>query len=81
MERTEMETEVGAVAKKAPSDGVLVENARRAVSAELQRKRVLNKPIARFDPKDGKVYLVHGDGRKEVVGKAMQRGRYSERCK
>ena len=69
------------MATKPPSDGILVKSARLAVSAELKRKRVLNKPIAKFDPEDGKVYLVYGDGRKEVVGKAMQRGRYSERCK
>ena len=65
------ETEGCTVAKKLPYDGILVENARLAVSAELKRKRVLNKPIAEFDPKDGK----------EAVGNAMQRGRYSERCK
>ena len=75
------ETEGCTVAKKLPYDGILVENARLAVSAELKRKRVLNKPIAEFDPKDGKVYLVYSDGRNEAVGNAMQRGRYSERCK
>lgn len=34
-----------------PSDTILVREARRAVSAELKKKRALNKPIAEFDPK------------------------------
>lgn len=34
-----------------PSDTILVREARRAVSAELKKKRALNKPIAEFDSK------------------------------
>ena len=44
-----------------PSDGVIVRNARFAVKTELEKKRVLNQPIARFDPKSGKVYMEHAD--------------------
>lgn len=62
-----------------PSDGVLVRNARLAVKVDLEKKRVLNQPIARFDPKTGKVYLENADGTTTVMGSAMRRGRYSER--
>ena len=37
-----------------PHDGVVVRNARLAVKNELEKKRLLNQPIARFDPKSGK---------------------------
>ena len=40
-----------------PSDGIVVRNARLAVKNELKKKRLLNQPIARFDPKSGKVYM------------------------
>ena len=40
-----------------PHDGVVVRNARLAVKNELEKKRLLNQPIARFDPKSGKVYM------------------------
>lgn len=42
-----------------PSDGIVVRNARLAVKNELKKKRLLNQPIARFDPKSGKVYMEH----------------------
>lgn len=69
------------MASDIPSDGVVVRNARLAVAAELKKKRVLNQPIARFDPKTGKIYMEHSDGSITDVGKAMRRGRYSERRK
>ena len=62
-----------------PPDDIVVRNARLAVSNELRKKRVLNQPIARFDPKTGEVYIENSDGSKVEVGKAMGRGRYSER--
>ena len=40
-----------------PHDGIVVRNARLAVKNELEKKRLLNQPIARFDPKSGKVYM------------------------
>ena len=49
------------MAGKIPSDGVVVQNARRAVAAELRKKKILKQPIAKFDPKTGKVYLLHRD--------------------
>ena len=67
--------------KRVHSDTFLITETRRAVSAELCKKRVLNKPIAEFNPKDKKVYLVYSDGERRIVGEAMQKGRYSERCK
>lgn len=66
------------MADRIPSDGVIVQNARLAVAAELKKKRILKQPIAKFDPKTGKVYLLHSDGTREEVGEA-RRGRYSER--
>lgn len=72
---------VNMMASDIPSDGVVVRNARLAVAAELKKKRVLNQPIARFDPKTGKIYMEHSDGSITDVGKAMRRGRYSERRK
>lgn len=67
------------MADKVPSDGIIVQNAKLAVKTELQKKRALQQPIARFDAKTGEVYMEYSDGRKTVVGQAMKRGRYSER--
>ena len=64
-----------------PSDGVVVRNARFAVSQDLEKKRALNQPIARFDVKTKKVYLENSDGTTQDVGFAMTKGRYSERRK
>ena len=66
------------MADRIPSDGVIVQNARLAVAAELKKKRILKQPIAKFDPKTGKVYLLHSDGTREEIGK-VGRKRYSER--
>ncbi len=64
---------------KIPSDGIVVRNARLAVSMELQRKHAMNLPIARFDKKTGKVCLENTDGTITKIGQAMEWGRYSER--
>lgn len=63
------------------SDNIVVHNARLAVSAELKKKRALKQPIAKFDPKTKKVYLEQSDGSIVECGTAMERGRYSERCR
>lgn len=63
---------------KIPSDGVVVKNARLAVAAELRRKKILKQPIAKYDPKTGKVYMLHSDGTRVEVGET-RRARYSER--
>ena len=62
-----------------PSDGILVRNARLAVERELSKKRALNQPIARFDPKTKRVYMEHADGSITPIEGATWRGRYSER--
>ena len=62
-----------------PSDGIIVCNVRLAIKTELEKKRTLNLPIARFDPKSGKVYMEYADGRKTLVGKAMRKGGYGKR--
>lgn len=69
------------MSEKIPSDAALVRHTRHAVKEELKRKQMLQLPIARFDAKTGEVYLEHPDGTRTVTGKAMQRGRYSERIK
>ena len=61
-----------------PFDGVVVKNARLAVAAELRRKKLLKQPIAKYDPKTGKVYLLHSNGTREEVGET-KRVRYSGR--
>ena len=66
------------MADRIPSDGVIVHNARLAVAAELKKKKILKQPIAKFKPKTGKVYLLHGDGTREELGE-VRRKRYSER--
>ena len=38
----------------------------------------MNQPIARFDPKSGKVYMEHADGTKTLVGEAVRKGGYRE---
>lgn len=70
-----------AMSNKVPSDGIIVKNARLAVSTELQRKRAMNQPIAKFDKKTGRVYLENSDGTVKEIGRAMEQGRYSERCR
>lgn len=63
-----------------PYDGVVVRNARAAVKNELEKKRILNQPIARFDPKSGKIYMEHPDGSKTLVGEAAKKGGYAKRA-
>lgn len=63
---------------KIPSDGVLVKKARLAVATELRKKKILKQPIAKYDPKSGKIFLMHGDGTREEFC-ATGRIRYSER--
>lgn len=53
-----------------PPDGIVIRNARLAVKRELEKKRILNQPIARFDPKSGKVYMEYADGSKVLVAEA-----------
>ncbi len=63
------------------NDDVVVRNARLAVKTELEKKRMYNQPIAKFDLKTKKVYLEYPDGSKTFIGDAMKKGRYSEWCK
>ena len=53
-----------------PPDGIVIRNARLAAKKELEKKRTLNQPIARFDPKSGKVYMEYADGSKALVAEA-----------
>ncbi len=58
-----------------------VKNARLAVKAELDKKKALNLPIARYDKKTNRVYMEYSDGHTEDVGVISERRRYSERIK
>lgn len=61
-----------------PDDSVLVKNARLAVKLELQKKRALGQPIARFNPKTKEIYMENPDGSITLMGSAAEQGRYSE---
>lgn len=67
-----------AIRMKNNNDSVVVRNARLAVKTELEKKRMCNQAIAKFDLKTKKVYLEYPDGTTTVVGEAMKKGRYSE---
>lgn len=69
------------MAEQIPNDSVLVRNAQLAVKAALEKKKILQQPVARFDPKTKQVYLEHSDGSITAMGEAMKQGRYSERRK
>lgn len=57
---------------------IVVQLNRLAVASEIKKKRILKQHIARFDPKSGKVYLLHGDGTRQEFGR-VSGTRYSER--
>lgn len=67
------------MAERIPSDGVLVKNARLAVKAELQKKRALNLPITRFDPKTKEFYRLNEDGTTTIVGELVPQKSQGER--
>lgn len=50
-----------------------------AVTQELQRRKILNQPIAVYDPETQEVYLEYADGSRELVGHRLREGRFSER--
>lgn len=50
----------------------------RAIQLDLEKRKVMNKPIAVYDKDTGKVYAVYNDGKREVMGK-VERKRYSQR--
>lgn len=70
-----------AIRMKNNNDNVVVRNARLAVKTELEKKRMCKQPIAKFDLNSKEVHLEYPDGSIVIVGKAMQRGRYSQWCK
>lgn len=57
---------------------IVVKLNRLAVASEIKKKRILKQHIARLDPKAGKVYLLHGDGTRQEIGR-VSGTRYSER--
>jgi hypothetical protein len=67
--------------KEMESDRIVVKCARVAVAHELEKKKLLGQPIATYDPKTRNVIMVAADGTQTILGKALERGRYSERVK
>lgn len=65
------------MANNIPSDNIVVRHARMAVKAELNKKRALNQPIAKFDSKTKTIYMENGDGTRQVIG-GTSRGRYGD---
>lgn len=61
------------------TDADEIRNVRFAVESEIKKKKLLNQPIARFDPKTKEIYFEYSDGRREFFGEAMKDGRYAER--
>ena len=61
-----------------PDDRIVVQNARRAVAAELRKKKILEQPIAKYEAKTGKVFMEDSDGTKVEDGET-RRGRHRER--
>jgi hypothetical protein len=45
---------------------------------ELKKKRALKQPIARFDPKSGRIYMENGDGTITECGVVTRQGRYGK---
>lgn len=64
-----------------PDDSAVVKGARLAVDLELKKKQALSQPIAQFDQKTGKIFMIHADGTRTFVGNRLRKGRYSERKK
>lgn len=62
-----------------PDDSILVKKARLAVKLELQKKRALGLPIARFNPKTKEVYMENPDGSITPMGSTAEQGQYGER--
>lgn len=50
----------------------------KAIQLDIEKRKIMNKPIAVYDKDTGEVYAVHNDGKREVMGK-VERKRYSER--
>jgi len=44
-----------------------------AVERELDKKKVLNQPIAVYDKKTGKIFAEYGDGRKVEIGQGSNK--------
>ena len=61
------------------SDDQVVKRANAAVKIELEKKKVMEVPIAVYDRKTQKIYQQNGDGTRTIVAERIRKGRYSER--
>lgn len=52
----------------------------KAIQLDIEKRKIMDKPIAVYDKNTGKIYAVHNDGKREVMGH-IERKRYSERKK
>lgn len=60
-------------------DVIVVKLARLAVRQAIERKNALNQPVAVYDPKTKRIFMVRSDGTRELAGDCSQQKRYSER--
>lgn len=43
----------------------------KAIQLDIEKRKIMNKPIAVYDKDTGEVYALHNDGKKEVMGKVL----------
>ncbi len=55
-----------------PDDNILTTCARLAVKQELEKRKLLGQPIAKVDPKTGRIYIEFGDGSTKEYGKVSR---------
>lgn len=61
------------------SDENVIKRAKAAVKIELEKKRVLDIPIAVYDRKTQTIFYERSDGTKVAAAEKRRKGRYSER--
>lgn len=61
------------------SDESVVKRAKAAVRLELEKKAVMELPVAVFDRKTQTIYYKNSDGSTIETRKRLRKGRYSER--
>ena len=60
------------------TDEDVVKRVKSAVKIDIEKRKVMNAPIAVFDPESGNVYAQYSDGRRVLMGNRIKRGGYSE---
>ena len=60
------------------TDEDVVKRVKSGVKIDIEKRKVMNAPIAVFDPESGNVYAQYSDGRRVLMGNRIKRGGYSE---